>query len=119
RSRHLRDEAPERALRRLRARRRGARASPARDEGSYFLAERTSLSSLTAARHIGPPEASYSACTCFLNSGIIVSCLSGGTVSSVRERMPTALAVAAWARSIHRPTSFQSLSKKTTTGMDW
>ena len=39
--------------------------------------------------------------------------------SSVLARIPATLALAAWARSIQRPISFQSWSKNTTTGMDW
>jgi hypothetical protein len=44
--------------------------------------------------------------------------LSLGAASSVRARIPATLAVAACARSIQRPSSFQSLSKKTTIGME-
>ena len=47
------------------------------------------------------------------------SCCSFGTPSSVFERIWAALVVAACARSYQRPISFQSLSKNTTTGIDW
>ena len=86
---------------------------------NYLLAERTSFTSLAAARHIGPPGASYSAWTIFRYSAIAASCLSGVATSSVLARMMAVLALAACARSTQRPTSFQFLSKKTTTGIDW
>ncbi|PYM67026.1 MAG: hypothetical protein DME11_05180 [Candidatus Rokuibacteriota bacterium] len=78
-----------------------------------------SRTSCAAARQSGPPGASYSTCTSFLYSAIAASCLSFGATSSVLARIPMTLAVAACARSIQRPISFQSRSKKTTTGMDW
>ena len=53
------------------------------------------------------------------NSFIAASCASLPVATSiVLDRITAALVVAAWARSIQRPISFQSLSKKTTTGMD-
>ena len=55
---------------------------------------------------------------CFLNSPIFASCVSGVARSSVLARAPIAFTVAACARSIQRPISFQSLSNRTTTGMD-
>src|SRR6266508_2846723 len=113
--------APDRRACRQEARRpeRSQKGAPA-----YFLAHfsRISRASDAAARQSGRPGAAYSEVTCARNSFMALSwasLLSFGAVSRVFARIWAALVVAAWARSIHRPTSFQSLSKNTTTGMDW
>ena len=56
---------------------------------------------------------------CFLNSAMAASFWSSEATSTVLARMPNIFCVAADGRSIQRPISFQSLSKKTRTGMDW
>src|SRR5262249_1342412 len=90
----------------------------------YFLSPSRCSSMLrtscVAARQSPPPGWSYSFWTAFRNSAMAAACFAfcGAAASTVRGGVPTVFGVPACARSIQRPISFQSLSKKTTTGMD-